>query len=879
MKNKLFKKIMGFAVAASLALSCTPSTFAEEQLSGIAGCTPASWGIESGAPLINTDHAHTGNASLYVPGGTRTTLIQWGDTSSANFNMGMWVYNPNGATVTIGSYFEYYEDAAYNFVKTEGDWSYYERSNFWLGRGNDPIRVYVEADKDILIDDVTFIRNDVQLFANTSFESYTISIDGASTVDAPAVIENAKLVGWYDETGATMYVTDQYSHSGNTAMYLEGNARIFQWADLSQTADYTIGFWVRYVGGTDVSFQTMLSWENVGDAVPTKKEGDWYYYERTWYNLTYQNNPIKINITAPTGVIIDGVTLTRSTDGFQFYTNSGMEDYFTPMDITKTLNNADITGWNKEKGTASISLDDAHTGKASLYVKDTATVMWQWMDLMEGDYTMDWWAKYVQTSDLTCYGQIDWDGNCYPQIIEKENGWIHFRATLHNGTNWRGCPVRFNIFAPSGILLDDITFTSPDGIQMFTNTSFEEYILPAKNVSNLIAYPAAAGGTAVLSWDNPNYNITSITVSQDGTALSDLTINTAAKSSNEIVVSGLENDREYTFTVTTTIGGEEFPLSASVTPTAKASSSYAGKNKIGSWTVTRSDSTVDGTTHYANIVSDLDSSEKASGNTAFKFSGKLENTYTNVYSGLSQTLKLQKKYRYQFFVKTKTRGVNVINVLEELADETDGTLRANLLTVSDGSSSASDWAEKNCMLATQNDGGDDLYDSLADDDDTYTATISINVTKLVGTAWIDDVALYALDEDGAIVSDNLLAEGGFEFAPYTISAKCGTMENGVFTETGTLKAGENTIRAIVKNENAGADFKAAVAVALYKDGRLVKVSDILSKSVAEGNWYNPTEEYTFTLNVPAENIADYSAKVLFWKDLSGMKPLGRAVGF
>ena len=183
------------------------------------------------------------------------------------------------------------------------------------------------------------------------------------------------------------------------------------------------------------------------------------------------------------------------------------------------------------------------------------------------------------------------------------------------------------------------------------------------------------------------------------------------------------------------------------------------------------------------------------------------------------------------------------------------------------------------MLATQNDGGDDLYDSLADDDDTYTATISINVTKLVGTAWIDDVALYALDEDGAIVSDNLLAEGGFEFAPYTISAKCGTMENGVFTETGTLKAGENTIRAIVKNENAGADFKAAVAVALYKDGRLVKVSDILSKSVAEGNWYNPTEEYTFTLNVPAENIADYSAKVLFWKDLSGMKPLGRAVGF
>ena len=870
MKKNLFKRIMGLALAAAMTLTAIPPVSAEETLSGIPGTTPDSWGIEMGAPLINTDHAHSGNASLYVKGGERIQLIQWGDTSSATFDMGMWVYNPNGANVTVSAYFDYYDDGAYTLTKQDGDWYYYERSNFWLNWGNVPVRVYVIADKDVLIDDVTFYRNENQLFANTSFEDYSMPVTDAPTVAAPSVIENAKLFNWHDEAGATLYVTNEYSHSGNNALYLKGDARIFQFADLSQTDDYTIGFWVRFVGGTNVTFEPLLDWTGYGTAVPKKRDGDWYYYEKTWYNVSHKSDPIKINITAPTGVILDDVTLTRGSDGAHFYGNTSFENYIIPTELTKLVNNAEIAGWNKESGTATISLDDAHTGKASLYAIGASTIMFQKVIMMSGDYTVDWWAKYATGTDLTCYARIDWGDLAWPSVVERDdNGWVHYRTTLHYGTDYTEQPVRLTIIAPEGILLDDITLASSDGKQLYTNSSFEDYSVPKMNVLNLTAYPAAAGGSVVLSWNNPNFEINALTVKQDGTELSDLTIDKAAKARNEFVISGLENDREYTFTVTTTVSGEEYQKTVTVTPIAKASSNYAGKNKIGSWTSARSDVSVDGTMKYANITTDLDKEEKASGNASFKFSGNLASETAGVYANVSQTLTLQKNKKYKLFVKAKSNGSNSFDIKEQSDD-------VNVSTTLATESAVSDWSNEYIVELDSSEG---VFDDLAEDSDTYEATISVNVTKLVGSLWIDDVALYSLDYDGMIDSDNLLSEGGFEFAPYEVSAKCGTLTDGEFVETGALRAGSNTIKAEVKNENASADFSATVAVALYKNGTLVNVTDIISKKVSENAWYEPTEEYTFTVNVPAEDSSAYSAKVFFWNDISGMTPLDSAVEF
>ena len=879
MKSKLFKKILGLVLSLSMLGSCMLNVSAADEAPyvGIEGSTMTSWpdfAYAGGTSLVSISDSHSGLASMYVNGTVQ--LYQNRVVMESKYYSGMWVRGA-GDDFTASVTFNWNYAADYKYVKTDGNWSYYEAETPdlpWFGEQGCEIRVSIKTSAPVLVDDIDMrqYQNGAftgrQDFVNSNMESYT----GVTfPQDKFSGIKGSAPTDWTIADGAALISTD-YAHTGKTSLYAEkGQIILYQKATVHCNT-HTIGMWAK-CDPSDFSAQFLVGWNSSGQFEPKKMENGWVYYEATltvtdWYGNTWEGAgaEVRVVINSNKPFLIDDLTRVGPDSDDQFIINSSFESYGVQLDVDY-IESANIQSWISDSGNAYITTAEKHSGNAALYIPKSAVLL-QKFTTLEGTATMGMWVKGSATG-LQLGATANYQNGVNYQAVKTEGDWTYYECQLQTG--WYGDnagEIRIYITAPYGVIIDDVTMTWNNGYQFLQNSDFESYTVidTRKTPINLTAYPAASGNTAVISWKNPNYNISDIKVMQDGVQLTDITVDKTAEARNQVVVSGLENYREYKFDVIPVISDTEYPESVTVVPNGDGASHYAGNHAIGKWTSSRNDAATDNVMHYANVNTDLDYKEKVSGNASYKISGYMDDVYPNVWSKLSQTVTLSRDKEYKLILNAKASGLNVITVNESFDDANVGSLYAKVLTVNDTWADNLPWKEYSGTLATENGQGEDIYDV---DGGTYEATIEITVTKLIGTAWIDDVAIYEVDPDTAeTVGENLLADSGFEFKAYRTSAEL----------DGKLKAGDNAITAKVRNESAGDDFKACVSVALYKDGKLVNVQS-LSKAVAESKWYEPGEAYTFTVNVPSEETDKYTASVFFWNSITEMRPLGEATVF
>lgn len=417
-------------------------------------------------------------------------------------------------------------------------------------------------------------------------------------------------------------------------------------------------------------------------------------------------------------------------------------------------------------------------------------------------------------------------------------------------------------------------------------------------------------GKVTVAWKNPTgVSISDIDVLNGSGASVASELSKTAGAVNLVTVSGLENDRTYTFTVRITANGETEDTQVEATPVKKDKTLYTADGyKIPKWNWRYSEGA---------IIRLIDTEEKHEGNSSLKIISNYYKTYLQTFAD-KIVLDETKTYRLTFWAKLQNNANNKVQFLDDWKDPRR--------TISGNTWKQYTWdfgGKKDFLLRF-------LCETTCD------------------ALWIDDIQLHEI-ADGEITGENLFPNGNFEFEAYNLSLENmtlswtepensgykgvdiymemldGTREklNGELIPKGTvtftlpescdidesynliviadinneknigtkytvygkadyfdtiltksgevitkLEEGEITVTKAVRNNKMGDDFKACLILALYRDDELVEMK--YSQKLIPENMQKTELSENITIPNDGEN---YELQVFIWDDPDEMDVL------
>lgn len=258
--------------------------------------------------------------------------------------------------------------------------------------------------------------------------------------------------------------------------------------------------------------------------------------------------------------------------------------------------------------------------------------------------------------------------------------------------------------------------------------------------------------TLNLSWRNPDYAISAITVSEPrlGTISDNAGLSLTSGATNRIALSGLTDGTIYTFTVTITPADTGAATEVFITTGRAASINLERCTEEGyDWTwYFKYENQSDWGGRY------IDSSTKASGESSLKIVNNA--TYIGMKGENDNNFQLQEGYTYEFSFWTKN---NLKSGVIKWMDDWTGSFHASV---------ASEW-KKNVFtikdIVSNGNGvsynvvGIDGVSVPVDSGDQYLTPRL--VVDGAGAVWIDDIEFYSIDANG-VKSENKFKNGRFE---------------------------------------------------------------------------------------------------------------------
>ncbi len=800
-----------------------------------------------------------------------------------------------------------------SFTRTpEGDWLHYEKT-FTAGNNYSQLRIGIDGGcNEFIIDDVSLVNTATgeELLADGSFENDIYSavvpknlVNSVITSSVPgAATEIQGMYGKYAYAGVTDIQSDV--RNGSYAFKLvqprpEQPNKFLQATipmSLEGGKNYTIGFWAKGVFNVSKVFISDNLWPYDSMGSYTKGQTDengWTYYSKTLTWAADNGNMLRIAADGYCySLLIDDFTVTEEGKTENLISWGDFEDESLSGNVKPGYSNSSWTQYIVGDTASAVAAgsptdvpSEVRSGKYAykMILPFTEQIANNYIDIrtnlkMEAnvEYIITLYAKGKFAPRWVTAGPI-WSADNFENSVWKKevqsDGWTKYTTTLTRAASTNEFRIGLDALCDV-ILIDDITVatSAEPSKNLLANGGFEDskYTDPYA-ITDMVAYPAKAGGAVVVSWYNPITQPSGIILEKDGAQVDGVLIDTTAGVFNQCVVNGLNNGQAYTFTVKAMIDGKEYSHSKVMAPAAGGNYGYPAEG----WELIMNDAPTADVMYYANAVADIDKEVKKDGAASARIDINCPEVYGNVYSGLRQTVQLQKNKMYVLKANVKLEDIKQLCMVEE--GSCGDFVVWNMYTFHNGNPKTADWYEISYNLGTTDvTGNNDIYDPEAGDDEVYTVDLKIMTNSGAGTLWIDNASLYVIDEDGYIEGENLLVNPGFEAYDYKLGNVTLDLVDGegavLESNIPAVKEGKIKANASIKNYAAG-NLDAAVIFALYNNGKLIDV-DFMEETVSERAVYLPAYEYSTVFTVPALADTDnYEVKVMYWDGIDTMKAL------
>lgn len=852
--------------------------------------------------------------------------------ADSTYRISFWMKGNGGNFGTIFSGWTYRTATnEYTVETTDGEWKkLYKDVSVTSAPNGKELMLLFENNMNYVIDDisvkkVTEENGEIvlgnEIISNGGFEEYTVN-----PYDFDVSNETAyKSTEWridYNQSAMDFskdYArpTKKYARSGNYAMYLNFESdKAVNWYYIVKNpnrlkldkGEYVLEFWMKGTYSSNEAVRTGLFWnDNLAVGIGKMDKGitddnGWTKYSKT-FTLTEGDTSERsflVLVQDKCSCIIDDIKLYNTENADVNLIADGEFESTVPA----LQNNAAMDNWSiiKSNITDSVWMKDvfvnvtqkeAHSGTNSFNAAfPYRTLANKFVRISQdgtfdaGNYHLSFYAK--GECELFQIG-LGWNNNGNKGLLgtnnsiftktEDKDGWVRYDAdiTLANKDTYFQIIIDRHTY---DLYVDDIVLTkegSEDNLIKnggFENASFVE---PSTELINPMAYAVDAGGMVNLSWTNPNNrSIEAIRVYVDGVESKNTIINKDASAFNEFLIGNLENNRQYEFKLVWIINGVEYEKTLTAIPDNQGKSLNFGK-----WKAFRSDTVNNKLTYYSNFNAAFDKDEKVSGNSSMRMDVNLPSRISNIYPNINQTVRLNTGKKYCIKFKAKMENINHFYLIEDTYITSMQGEKYHFWyspdVVRSSSPVSSDWKEYTQVLAPTSDIDNkkfELYNPkyLID----YDANIKLAIDQGTGTLWIDDVGVYEIDpyeDEVVVISDNLLANGGFESEDYIIENPSYVLNvDGERFDTNVLEAGNMEFTVRIKNISAGDNFNIVVAAALYNGSKLVSVTT-MERKIAELPYYIPADEFTANVNVPSLDGGDYKLKIMYWNGIDSITPI------
>ena len=829
------------------------------------------------------------------------------DGNNSTYRISFWVKGEMSPISTAFNDWQY-KSSSYTQGDTNNGWTNYYRdititdestSGWWIS-------LFFEQEANMLIDDISVrkvtadgdnVTFGEELMVNPSFEETSTRFNDRNKGKALGI----DIYHGLSSDDHSEFLSGDYVHSGNSALRLKRESENEVWenvnvttefdaSDFDENGTYMAEFWIKGTYNTGV--QNMRIGLQGGETYTTFQNCTKVDYENGWTKysgqIAYNSNDSQnvkdrhrayVRVGQACDLAIDDIKIySTSKPTVNLFTNGDFENgYF----LTSPSNEFKSNGWeinassvavNNGYGTTSyIETTDKekYSGKYSMnvhyivdnYIDNCNVILNKYIgEQPAGTYRIEFAAKGIFAENgclINVINQANWERTWLHESgftkTDLGNGWTKY--TIEQTKTVAPDTLQFCfIRAAYNVYIDDISVVNTNNptVNLLSNGGFED-TKSTTQISDVMVYPTVAENSANVIWTNPANDVSGIKVYFNDTDMS-VNANLASEAHNEILVSGLENNKDYNVKIVATIDGKEYVTE--IPYTAKNYGSLYAYTK--DWSATRKDSS----SGYANTIFSLDSTEKQSGNYSAKIESLMTEIKDNVYVTLIQNvggLKTDTLYKLKLKAKTTDNNSHLYLVYVSNLSDVDQFKSVELKKEED---LADGWKSYSATL-------DDVYDYM-NDAKTYFADIRPAINKLNGSMWIDDVELYATDETtGNTIGNNLIKNSGFDdFEAFEGET---SFTDAAGEKVNAIKPGEITATTSIKNNAKGDNFKATVIYALYKNGSLDKVEKV-EKVMSQVSYEVPADSFTQIFTIPDDGN-EYSIKVMYWNGLESLIPI------
>jgi len=646
---------------------------------------------------------------------------------------------------------------------------------------------------------------------------------------------------------------------------------------------YTLTMYVKGVGSAvgygDTHVYLNNSYKNLG-SMSNVSDGEWLKYTITDTPATSGYTTTYIQFYGTSGMYIDNIFLcSEDAPNVNLISNGDFSQ--TEADIPSYKGKEELVAWSPSFGWktdetykystvfAEPSTAYAHTGERSMFMTypyataaSSFVSVSENVDIPAGTYTVSFWAKgsympsgvnvvLASANGYNAYSRLNNTsvGNSQYTAIESDGEWKKYSFTMTPTEKI----TRIQIIADNNVdtlYIDDISVTNANGTEYVKDGGFEK-LASTTAIEKLMAYAAKSGKEGTVTWRNPKSSkITDIKVYVDDAEKTDFTADLTSGAYNEVILTDLINDKEYTVKIEATIDGVVSEYKTTLIPNDAA-------YKLGSWSILRNDGTTDGVKSYANAVATIDKTTGYNDNSSVKIVSNRNGEKAGTSFRLSQTVNgVVGGKTYQLSFRYKADNCESIECIK--TGDSWGAL-----ALSDGKED-NGWGIK--MLeytpAESYNGG--------------TLTFDISFKKIVDSIYIDDVRLEEVDTDegGVIANSNLIKDGDFEFEAFEITEpkielKVGDTWNWV---TAVEEKGNYRAVASIHNISNAAPVSATLILAVYNGGRLISIVPT-PVTVPRNEWV----ANQITAEIAVDDIEGCTIKGMLWRDgLGSLDPLTAA---
>ncbi len=458
-------------------------------------------------------------------------------------------------------------------------------------------------------------------------------------------------------------------------------------------------------------------------------------------------------------------------------------------------------------------------------------------DMTKGETDANGWTKYTYT----------FDGSTI-----KGNSW--FWIMLENTASFAIDDLKlYSTAAPEKNLINDGGFENND-----------DSTVAETEAVNLMSYAtinsSRTGYGVNISWTNPNNDkIENIKVYLKGAEVYQAPLNLSANAFNQVYVRGTTSATEYDVKVVMQIDGKNYETAIKAPATTNAQT-----YEIDGWKVDRFNAMNGNYPIHSNFNVSVDNNVKYTGDASLKMQINRPTEISGLYPNVSQNVRFTTDSEYLLTFAAKTENISDFKVMLQKSSGDTVVTSPELISIN----GTNNWALYEVTLNADEVADTNFFDY--DSQTEYDASLMFCADAGTGNVWIDDVELYEYSW-GEKVGSNLISTGGFEKFVVEDAEFVLVTEDGS-KELTALEAGNVEVTAKIANYSMGADFNAAVIVALYNGNKLESVT-LMERAVVESSQEIPADEFTAKVTVPDLSTGDYMIKVMYWNGTGTMTPL------